>query len=318
MYAKKNSITLAIFLVVFLSFGFYLNRKGTKELLLLNAESIQLEQQFNQYASVASRLNELELEHFFLSEQWRTAPKVFIAADEPAFSYLFLNKIISERKLAFDFNFIQKDKIDQEMYTSYLYNLEGEGSYADVYKLLWYLSETPILYQIRSFDFSNAEPNSDLIKFSIHLQSFSMKEAWMIGNEGEMTEDFEVPSSFVSLSHNTFHPLVKQYTKKIQEPVRRPRNVAPKKADESHLPDIRKSTLQAAMTEKVLIKDQGNRILTLSLGDKVQGGYLSKVDLRKSEAEFLMKNQEVVTIGLGYIREGGKLRSNNSDHLIAH
>ncbi|MBN2011441.1 hypothetical protein JW960_19065 [candidate division KSB1 bacterium] len=312
MYARKNSITLAIFLIVFVSIGFYMSRNGTKELLQLKAESLQLEQRYNQFTSVASRLHELELERSFLTETWRTAPKVLIAADEPAFSYLYLNKIINERKLSFDFNFILSDKIKRKMFTSYIYTLEGEGPFQDVYTLLWYLSETPILYKIQSFSFRNVDNSSDQIKYSLKLQSFSMNKEWMIGNEGEMTEDFDVPVTFANFSHNSFMPLIRTY-KSVNTPSAPRRTVVAKKPDESNLPDIRKSTLQAAMAEKVLIKDQANRILTLSLGDKVQGGYLSKVDLRKSEAEFLMNNQEVVTIGLGYIREGGSLRSTGDD-----
>ena len=315
MYAKKNSITLAIFLIVFISVGIFMTKNGTKELLALKSEAVQLEHRYNQYASVASKVHELELRRHYLNYLWENAPKVLIAADEPAFSYLYFNKIISQRNMSLDFNFIMEDKVEKKMFTSYLYKLEGEGSFSDVYKLLFYLAETPILYQIQSFDFKNADPNSDLIQFVVKLQSFSMKKEWMIGNEGKMTEDFEVPNASFVLNHNTFKPLVRMVEARRPAPSRfRPRGrpVAPKKKEEPDLPDIRKSILQAAMADKILIKDQSNRILTLSLGDKVKGGYLSTIDLRRSEAEFLMANQEVVTLGLGYVREGGKLRSSIS------
>jgi hypothetical protein len=318
MYAKKNSITLAIFLIIFLSIGIYMTRTGTKDLLSLSAESAQLEKRYNEFSSVASRLHELELERAFLTNSWQIAPKVLIAADEPAFSYLFLNKIITERNLSFDFNFILTDRLSRKMYTSFLYTLEGEGPFPDVFKLLWYLSETPILYQIKSFTFNNVDNKTDLIKFSIKLQSFSMNKDWMVGNEGRMTEDFDVPFNTANLSHNTFQPLIKQASEaKPGRSFAEDRPPVVKKEDDSNLPDIRKSTLQAAMTEKIVIQDQGNRILTLGLGDKVKGGYLSKIDLRKSEAEFLMKNQEIVTLGLGYTREGGSLRSNDTERLMA-
>jgi len=319
MYATKNSITLACFLVIFLTVGFIWSRKDKDELERLRSDMKRIESQYQENNRIVEKLDDLQVQYEYLQSEWNNAPKVLISADEPAFSYFFLNKIITEKRIAFDINFILSEQIKRKAFSSFLYTLDGQGSFADVYKLITYLIATPILYQIKSLRFNSADANSDDIKFSIKLESYSMRRDDKSSNAMKVIEDYDVPITPVNFSHNTFKPLLYQ-PKNVRSSSgpRISRTSTPRKRIEVKLPEIRKSTLQAAMADKILIKDQNGKISTISVGEKVKEGYLSKINLDRSEAEFIMRDQNVLILGLGYVREGGKIRSDELDGKFIH
>ncbi|MDZ7261660.1 MAG: hypothetical protein ONB05_06110 [candidate division KSB1 bacterium] len=309
MYARKNSITLACFLIVFWLVGFWWYRRETKELTKLKSEEKQLKHQLEEANSMLRTQKALEREYRFLKQKWENANKILIASDEPAFSYQYLNRLITENQLAFDFDFILDKKTQHGSFSAFSYTLQGEGAFDNVYKLIWYLTATPILYQIKSIYLTNVDPNGDRIKFSIQLQSYSMSKDWGLIDGKEVTPVF---AQAIDLDYNSFKPLIyqpREIATSVSRPVERP---LPKVRDENLL-DIRKVTLEAAMADKILVKDHTGKMMTLSLGDKVKGGYLNRIDLNRSEAEFLMESSEgqnVLILGLGYLRDGGKVSSN--------
>jgi hypothetical protein len=308
MHAKKNSITLAIILIVFIVVGFLWYKYETNQLQKISKDEKSLNIQFQEFDSILSDQTELEFEYNFLKKKWNNAPKILISSEEPAFSYQFINKIKSEKDIAFDFDFNLTKKISKNNFSAYIYTLKGIGSFLDVYKLIWNLTITPILYNIRSIHFEKLDLNSDEVSFEIEVQSYSIDSKWSA--EQKIAEDYEVPEQLHAMEYNSFKPLIA-----------RPKVIAAssssltKKATTENLVNIRAITLQAVMTDKIFVKDKTGKIKTLTLGEQISGGYLSRIDTKNSEAEFLLGDKAFI-LGLGYIRESGKVQSTTEENRV--
>ena len=298
---KNNLILIGSFIIIFL-LGFLWYQSVSKQLIILKHNEKILKNTFDENNKIISRLPGLEREYDFLKEKWETASKVLIQADEPAFSYNLINTIILEKNINFDFDFTLVNKTTTRTFSAFTYSLQGIGSYSDVFKLLWYLTKTPILYIIQSVNFESINPNQDQIQFKINLQSYSITPEWNLYDEKKEFDNFDIPTSKVKFTYNSFKPLIRYPVKRVA--------TTSKVRKKSNLIDVFQITLQAAMTDKIFIKRQNGKIVSLQKGDKVQSGYLSNIDLTKSEAVFLLKNNRKIILGLGYIKNNGKISSN--------
>ena len=299
MYAKRNSITIGILWVLLLAIGIFWYSQENKRLKILKVKNKQLSQQLDGSLEIAKALQGVEQQYRFLREKWDLSPKRLIAAEEPSFSLDYLNWLVNQNNFALEFDFELKNIIDNGDIVTFRFLLTGEGSYHDLFRLIWHLTKNPLLYQIESFTINQSQNEKNLIEFKMELKGFSLTQK--LDTQREFTFDSMQPLAENVMFYDSFKPLNRV------EPVRQTANMfrketTPKPVDKG-LVDIESATLQAVANGRVYIKDKNNKLSTMRVGDKVQSGTLTKINQKKSEVEFVLEKAggaRTVTLGLGY------------------
>jgi len=299
MYAKRNSITIGILWVLLLAIGIFWYSQENKRLKILKVKNKQLSQQLDGSLEIAKALQGVEQQYRFLREKWDLSPKRIIAAAEPSFSLDYLNWLVNQNNFALEFDFELKNIIDNGDIVTFRFLLTGEGSYHDLFRLIWHLTKNPLLYQIESFTINQSQNEKNLIQFKMELKGFSLTQK--LATQREFTFDSMQPLAENVMFYDSFKPLNRV------EPVRQTANMfrketTPKPVDKG-LVDIESATLQAVANGRVYIKDKNNKLSTMRVGDKVQSGTLTKINQKKSEVEFVLEKAggaRTVTLGLGY------------------
>jgi Tfp pilus assembly protein PilO len=302
MYAKRNSLTIGILWVVLLAIGIFWYSQESKRIKILKVKNKQLSQQLDGSLEIAKALQGVEQQYRFLREKWNLSPKQIIASEEPSFSLDYLNWLVSQNDFALEFDFELKNITDNGDIVTFRFLLTGEGSYHDLFRLIWHLTKNPLLYQIETFTISQSQNEKNLIEFMMELKGFSLTQK--LDAQREFNFDSMEPLVENVMFYDSFKPLNRA------EPVRRATNIfrnetpqnAPKPVDKA-LVDVESATLQAVANGRVYIKDQNNKLLTMRVGDKVQSGALTRINQKKSEVEFVLEKAggaRTVTLGLGY------------------
>lgn len=302
MYARRNAITIGLLWIVLMLIGIFWYIRETKQLEEVKIKNEELTHQLDGSLEVVKALNSVEDKYRLLKQNWVGAAKKILATDEPSFSLYYLNWLVNNYNIILDFDFVLNNITDNGDVTTFIFTLTGEGSYHDLYRLIWLLTENPLLYQIESFSLSQDPGDIDILNFKMQIRGFSLKRELDSGqqfNFASMRSDVEI-----GLFHDAFRPLrPKQEVRRIASMFRKevPKPVLKPKDD--GLVDIRHSTLQAVANSKVYLKDKNGKLITLKKGDKVRMGRLLRINQKKSEVEFILNKGGVtqkVTLGLGY------------------
>lgn len=306
MYAKRNSITIGILWIVLLIGGIYWSTHENKTIKSLQVKQEQLSQQLDGSLEIVKRLQSVENEYQILKEKWDFSPKQILAADEPSFSLSYLNWLVNKNSIPLEFDFELKNTVTAGDILTFSFQLKGDGTYNDFYRLVWFLTQNPLLYQIETFSIKQSRDSDNVIEFTLLIKGFSSTQKLKSG--GEFSFDSIRPVSRTTQFYDAFKPLT------IVRPPKRQTNTmfrrsAPKitqksqKSFDPKLLNIEEATLQAVANERAYFKDKSGKIMSLKIGDKVRYGHLQSVNHRKSEVEFLLNKEgstQKVILGLGY------------------
>ena len=298
MYARRNSITIGIVWIILLVIGVFWHSKENKKTKQLKVTQKELSQQLDGSLEIIKTLEGVQNQYRILKEKWDFSPKQIIAAEEPSFSLEYLNWLVNHHNFALEFDFVLKNVTDNGDMVTFSFLLSGEGSYHDLFRLIWFLTENPLLYQIESFSVNQGRDDRNQIDFKMEIKGFSLKQK-LVGQQ-EFSFDAMKPLAQNIMFHDAFKPANRP------APSRQPANmfrretpkVKPKSVDKG-LVDIETATLQAVANGRVYIKDKRNKLITLKVGDKVRSGSLIKINQKKIEVEFVLGNR-TVNLGLGY------------------
>ena len=288
--------------MVLMIIGIFLYTRSSKQLEEAKIKSEKLTHQLDGSLEVAKALSTVENKYRFLQQRWEQTPKKILATDEPSFSLYYLNWIVNNYNVALDFDFVLNNITDNGDISTFSFTLTGEGSYHDIYRLIWFLTENPLLYQIESFALQQKSEIIDILDFKMQIKGFSL--AKQLASEPDFKFATMKPDIEFSLFYDAFRPLrMKRESKPVASMFRRevPKFI-PKPKDDG-LVDIQQTTLQAVANGKVYLKDPKGKLITLKMGEKVRMGSLQKINQKKSEVEFILDKQGVkqkVVLGLGY------------------
>ena len=244
----------------------------------------------------------VEDKYRILMQNWLNSHKKIVAADEPSFSLYYLNWLVNTYNLSLDFDFTLNDMRGNGHISAFDFTLSGDGSYHDLYRLILFLTENPLLYKIESFYLHRKKEDVNLLDFKMQIKGFSLTEKWQ--SEQEFTFDSIKPIAETVHFYDAFKPLYRKFEpkkasnmfqKKIQKPATKPKD--------DKLIDIEKTSLQAVANGRVYLKDKKGKLITLKIGDKVHLGSLTNINQKKSEVEFVLEEggaTKKVTLGLGY------------------
>ncbi|MFQ5822667.1 MAG: hypothetical protein ACE5JB_01275 [bacterium] len=293
MFARRNSITLVIIWILLLIIGVFWYIKDTRKLVEVFNQQRNLSNLLSKSQKEIKRLTEVEKLHDELREQWLNSSKKIITADEPSFSLSYINWISSKNNLSLDYDFVLNEKKKSGNFIKFVYTLSGEGTYNEIYKLIWYLTYEPILYKINSISLSRTDENSELLKFNIKLQGFTVE------NESEISEDFTdlIPTNqkVVKLQNDIFSPLVKSKPVVVKTPKREKPKLPPKLPGQI---DVEKAMLKAVTNNSIFISEGNSGVVELKIGDPVYLGKLVGINQKTNEAEFIItkfgKSQRII------------------------
>ncbi len=300
MYAKRNSITIGILWLLLLVVGIFWYSRENKKTKQLRLKQKELTQQLDGSLEIIKTLESVQNQYRILKEKWDFSPKQILAAEEPSFSLEYLNWLVNHHNFALEFDFVLKNVTDNVDIVTFNFLLSGEGSYHDLFRLIWFLTENPLLYQIESFSVNQSREDRNLINFKMEIKGFSSKQK--LAGQQEFSFDSMKPLAQNVMFHDAFKPLMRSMPRPPRQRTsifrRETPKVKPKPIDKG-LVDIETSTLQAVANGRVYIKDKNNKLITLKVGDKVKSGTLTRINQKKSEVEFFLGNR-TVTLGLGY------------------
>ncbi len=198
---------------------------------------------------------------------------------------------------------LNMDYIDEHGFKSMMkrkYELSGNGKFTDIYRLLWFLENGPVFYQIESLSLTKIDTeNNDSFRTGIDEASFNLSMNGFDRTQGpkisEINRDFGTPTEVADIFHKkavlekprteenklaTITPTNK--TSKMHLPQQ---NIAP--ASASTLPEINSSCQVLAITPfSVVMKDAKGRLIKLRKGDKIFGGNLADLNTQAGQAIF--------------------------------
>ena len=99
MYAKRNSITIGLLLLILVSAGFFWYKSESNKLVSLKSKNRELSKSLDGSLEVAETLSSTQEQLQLLSQRWNDAPKVILSVDEPSFSLYYLNWLIENYRL---------------------------------------------------------------------------------------------------------------------------------------------------------------------------------------------------------------------------
>lgn len=303
MYAKRNSITIALLLLLLAIGGFLWSNKETKTIDKLQTKNKELTAKLDGSLEIIEALSIVETKFQQLKQNWDQSAKKIIGADEPSFSLYYLTWIMSNYDIPLDFDFVLDNITEGGDMLKFSFTLSGIGSYHDVFRLIFYLTENPLLYRIDNFYLRQNEKNPESLDFKIQIQGFALTEKNNTAQEF-MLESLQ-PIAESGLFHNAFQPL-RSRNKPEPPPDYKIRDNMPKVNVQPKLDgllDIERTSLQAVANGRIYLKDKNGKLVSMKVGDKVRMGNVHNINQNKSEVEFMLNKdgvQETVILGLGY------------------
>ena len=288
MFAKRNSFTLALIWLLMLAVGIGWYMKDANEVIELVEQRESLTKKLTVSRSEIKRLTEVETIYKEKDAKWANSSKRIISADEPAFSLSYINWIITSHNLReVYYDFVLNRKTPSGNYTRFIYTLNGEGTYQDIFKLIWFLTYEPILYKINSLSLKRTNANFEFLKFSMQLEGFT------VDSQSETIDDFTKyrpqEAMQASVGRDIFKPLLTLASTKpvaVSAPAPPPKPQLPPK-QEGEI-DAEKASLKAVAGNTIFISEGKNQMVQLRVGDPVYLGELVDINQQRNEATFVI------------------------------
>jgi len=290
-YILRNTIVLAVLLVLILAVGLYF-RSGVlpKKIEKIDKEIKTIDMELQNTPDLINQYNTLSQQLILTKQRWETRNKDIPPMDVTGQTYDYLNRTIDksgEVKLDMLYQGIQ----NFQNYGFNTYNLKGEATFEDLYKFIWYIENSRLLYKIRTLNLRGLEMKDPitqvtklLVTYEMILDAFFSPMPELFSSAGERKL---VPITMVS---NPFEPLIL-------------RDLQP---NTNNLVEIERSDLKAVVPGKGFVVDQENKMRTLSEGDEVYLGYVTKIDPVLGKMECTLNKGGIIERFELFIRYGQK------------
>lgn len=158
------------------------------------------------------------------------------------------------------------------------FNINGQGEFEDVFKLIFELEKSKKLYKINTLNLRNATLTTGKGEIRYQVEFDITLEAYF-------TSDENLALNYENLKPREIKPVSNLFFPLIQLDI--PPNF------EAFL-EVEGSTLLAIIPDAVFIMDKNGNSFTLSEGDPVYLGYLTKIDYDKQQCEFLLNKGGII------------------------
>lgn len=290
-YAKRNNLTIIGVLILLSLIGFFWYRSEAKVLDKARGTNIELRRALEEDREVSDTYGLFKLERDSLEKKLEFASKKLIHAQEPTFSLSYINWLIENYGLNLDFDFYLMERKEGKRFTTLVYSLNGEGDYENFCLLIWYLTNNPILYNIRDANLRRSEKNPELLHFSLTLEGYSVSDAW------EGAQDLSMISTRVDFASEFGYDIFANGRRRLVSKAKKPdaeAEAARRRAIENAgLINVQKASLVAIAGDRVYLRDKSSgKVVALNIGDRVRDGVLMAVDQKANRATFELRNGE--------------------------
>ncbi len=287
MYAKRNSFTILAVLLLLSGLGYFWYRHEAQKLTQTGMKSKQLTTQLRGALEVAETLVNVTAERDELRGRWQQAPKKLLNTEEPAFSLSYINWLINQHSLNLDFDFYLNERRARKEYTAFSYTLSGEGDYYNVCALVWYVTRSPLLYQIKSVNYRRNDNDPKMLNFTVMFEGYSMNKDWEVNSELTMTSPpLNWAAEFEYDAFNSLRPVMAE----IKTPVVSVSPMKPAKPPEPPgLVEVESATLLSIAGGAAYVRSKDGKVTPMRVGQQVRRGSLTRIDAQNNVAEFTLE-----------------------------
>ncbi len=287
MYAKRNSLTILAVLLLLSGLGYFWYRHEAKKLTMTNAKNKNLTTQLRGALEVAETLVSVTNERDSLRLLWQQAPKKLLNAEEPAFSLSYINWLINQHNLDLGFDFFLNEKKARKEYTAFSYTLSGEGDYYNVCALVWYMTRSPLLYQIKSVNYRRNPNDPKLLNFTIMFQGYSMNKDWEVNSELTMAAStLNWATEFEYDAFSSLRPVVVETKIPVAVPAK-----PVKPPEPPGLVDVETATLLSLAGGTAYVRARDGKVVPMRVGQQVRRGRLTRIDPQANAVEFTLEGE---------------------------
>ncbi len=220
----------------------------------------------DQYEAASDRLMEI-------TAKWNSRYKVIPVQDFSGETNAYLNDILNLGAFVkLDVLFSDGQRFDKYGYN--VYSLRGEGTFGNLYNLIWYVENRPRLFKIEGVDLRETTLKDEMEKVARNGVAFDVQLRAYYSSVANFAKasPFDVGKEFSPkrINENPFYPLIRMEI---------PPNLR-------GLLEIDRAFLQAIMQGTAYVVDGKGKIWVMKEGDEVYLGYLSRIDIEKGQAEF--------------------------------
>jgi hypothetical protein len=280
-----------VLLVIILAVGFYF-RSGVlpKKIERIDKEIKAIEVDLQNTPDLINKYNTLSRQLIDTKQRWETRNKDIPPVDITGQTYDYLNRTIDksgEVKLDMLYQGVQ----NSQNYGYNTYNLKGEASFENLYRFIWYIENSRLLFKVRALNLRGLEIKTPetgetklVVTYEMTLDAFfsSIPELYSSAGERKL-----VPTALVS---DPFEPLIL-------------RDLPPNTED---FVEIERSDLKAVVPGKAFVVDQNSKMRTLSEGDEIYLGYVTKIDPVLGRIECTLNKGGIIEKYELFIRYGQK------------
>lgn len=281
-YAIRNTLILLVTLSLILGLGFSYSK------FFLESKVEDLENSLVAKRNDLNSKEDINIQFTELNERYQAAlevisnyDKILFSSNKPDDVFDFLNRVNEEGGSQIYYDYIYTDSIPSSEYGIIESSIAGYGQYDALTDFVNRIEHSQLLNKVSNLTISPARQDDDLrtVNFSFDLESYYEKTNLFdsLGRNFSINLDEDISN------YNPLYPL-------IQPTVQ---------ANIDGLTDVRGSRLIGMTDNRVFVRDQTGRILSLIEGDRVYLGSLVSIDLQNKKATFNLDIggiEEVVTL----------------------
>ena len=281
-YAIRNTLILLVTLSLILGLGFSYSK------FFLESKVEDLENSLVAKRNDLNSKEDINIQFTELNERYQAAlevisnyDKILFSSNKPDDVFDFLNRVNEEGGNQIYYDYIYTDSIPSSEYGIIESSIAGYGKYDALTDFVNRIEHSQLLNKVSNLTISPARQDDDLrtVNFSFDLESYYEKTNLFdsLGRNFSINLDEDISN------YNPLYPL-------IQPTVQ---------ANIDGLTDVRGSRLIGMTDNRVFVRDQTGRILSLKEGDRVYLGSLVSIDLQNKKATFNLDIggiEEVVTL----------------------
>lgn len=275
----RNALILLFFFIIFVAVGgYYVLGYQPRQIKLKQGELESLNSQFLDVSTLTAMYDSLQRESDKVDSILYHMAKAIPFRQSMTDTYndiLNITKSFS-RYTRVD---IEYDKTETIGAASVDYfNISGQGEFADVFKLIYELEKSKKLYKISELNLRNATLTTG--KGEIRYQvEFDLK-----------LESYFTADTNLALNYDQLRPKEYKFVSDLFYPLIQP-DIPP---NYDALLEVDGATLLAIIPDAVFIMDKNGNSYTLSEGDPVYLGYLTKINYDLQQCEFLLNRGGII------------------------
>ncbi|HZY10761.1 MAG TPA: hypothetical protein VFF29_06360 [Bacteroidota bacterium] len=256
----RNTIVLGVVLFLIVGAGYYFTMSANpKKLNTVNTEIKKLQDELQNTPDLSYEYNTKLALRDKRKKDWEERDKEIPPRDITGETYGYLSRLIEaggEVKL----NLTYESPVNFPNFGYNRYKLAGTAYFDNLFKFIWYIENGKRLFKISKLTMKEGEVKDSLgikvfITYDMDVQAYYSQIQQLNVAPGQR---MLAPTQ---ITKNPFYPIIME-------------NIPEIRPDEI---DIRRSTLQAVITGKAFIIDQNQKPRTISEGDPVYLGYITKI-----------------------------------------